>query len=482
MKLLRLDLIAFGPFAEAPPLLLGDGDRGLHLIHGPNEAGKSSTLRALRALLFDYPTRTTDAHRHKFPDLRLGATLRAESGAELGFVRRKRNVQPLWSADDLAPLPDDVLRPFLDGLDAKRFDDLFSMNHAELVEGGRQVASGGGDLGSILFAAGTGLTRLHAIRATIDGEMDDLFKERGKNPKINLGLAQWDEARAAVRKASTPTESWLEAQAEHTRAEEARAAVAADCLGLAAEAKRLESVRLALPLIARRDQAARAVAEVRDVPILADGFASRRVEAEKARAASLRAGQDADRLIAARRDELDRLGLPDPALAEAEAIRRVRDGLPLDLQARDDRPAAVARIDRLEQEARSLRAALGLDDGSDPARVPQAQVEVIQGLALDQARFEAQAKKAAGRLATLVRTDPGDLPPRRPHAGRRPRKGGRSRPEGGRSGGPTGRRPRRADRGRGASGGRSSGPHPVVGHARRPGGDGGPRVGEARPL
>ena len=64
MKILRLDLIAFGPFADAPPLLLGEGNRGLHLIHGPNEAGKSTTLRALRNLLFGFPPRTDDDHRH----------------------------------------------------------------------------------------------------------------------------------------------------------------------------------------------------------------------------------------------------------------------------------------------------------------------------------------------------------------------------------------------------------------------------------
>jgi len=47
MKILELALHAFGPFTDAV-LDLSAGREGLHLIYGPNEAGKSSALRALR--------------------------------------------------------------------------------------------------------------------------------------------------------------------------------------------------------------------------------------------------------------------------------------------------------------------------------------------------------------------------------------------------------------------------------------------------
>ena len=43
MKLLRLDLLAFGPFTDVS-LDLDRGHEGLHIIHGRNEAGKSSIL------------------------------------------------------------------------------------------------------------------------------------------------------------------------------------------------------------------------------------------------------------------------------------------------------------------------------------------------------------------------------------------------------------------------------------------------------
>ena len=44
MKILNLHLIAYGPFSDGS-LDLSGGSEGLHLIYGPNEAGKSAALR-----------------------------------------------------------------------------------------------------------------------------------------------------------------------------------------------------------------------------------------------------------------------------------------------------------------------------------------------------------------------------------------------------------------------------------------------------
>ena len=64
MRILRLDPVAFGPFTGAP-LALDDGHSGLHVVYGPNEAGKSSTLRALRQMLFGIPHNSSDNHRQE---------------------------------------------------------------------------------------------------------------------------------------------------------------------------------------------------------------------------------------------------------------------------------------------------------------------------------------------------------------------------------------------------------------------------------
>jgi uncharacterized protein YhaN len=78
MRIARLWLHAFGPFTNAK-LAFEQKPRALELVYGPNEAGKSTTLRALTALLYGIPPRTVDAHLHDMPKLRVAGLLMDES-------------------------------------------------------------------------------------------------------------------------------------------------------------------------------------------------------------------------------------------------------------------------------------------------------------------------------------------------------------------------------------------------------------------
>ena len=88
MRIDRLDLIAYGPFTDKA-LNLSDGDSGLHLIYGDNEAGKSISLRALIAWLFGIPTRTNDNFLHSNPQLRIGGKLRLQAEMSLSLCVEK---------------------------------------------------------------------------------------------------------------------------------------------------------------------------------------------------------------------------------------------------------------------------------------------------------------------------------------------------------------------------------------------------------
>ncbi|MHB1185456.1 MAG: AAA family ATPase, partial [Desulfobulbia bacterium] len=71
MRIARLELKAFGPFTDRT-LELGPG---LHIVYGPNEAGKSSTLRALKAWLFGFDHQTPDNFLHANDQLLVGGCL-----------------------------------------------------------------------------------------------------------------------------------------------------------------------------------------------------------------------------------------------------------------------------------------------------------------------------------------------------------------------------------------------------------------------
>jgi uncharacterized protein YhaN len=63
MEIRALNLAAFGPFTERTLVFEQEGG-GLHIVYGPNEAGKSSALRGLKALLYSIDERTADDFIH----------------------------------------------------------------------------------------------------------------------------------------------------------------------------------------------------------------------------------------------------------------------------------------------------------------------------------------------------------------------------------------------------------------------------------
>ena len=88
MRFLRLRLAAFGSFSDRE-LEFARPDPGLHVIYGPNEAGKSTTLRALTSLLYGIERAPADAHKHSAEKLRIEAELEFADGSRLALVRRR---------------------------------------------------------------------------------------------------------------------------------------------------------------------------------------------------------------------------------------------------------------------------------------------------------------------------------------------------------------------------------------------------------
>ena len=155
MKILELHLKAFGPFTDRH-LDLSSGQEGLHIVFGENEAGKSSALRALRALLYGIPERTRDAFLHPARDLRIGGRLRHSDGTEISVLRRKGRKNTLLSPEDERALADGVLDRFLQGVSADVFRTLFGIDHDELVRGGQAILEQEGEVGQALFSAALG--------------------------------------------------------------------------------------------------------------------------------------------------------------------------------------------------------------------------------------------------------------------------------------------------------------------------------------
>ena len=151
MRIDELNLAAFGPFTDR---VLAFGEFGLHIVYGLNEAGKSSALRSLKALLYGIDERTPDNFLHANDKLRIHGFIRTTDGHKLTFVRRKGRKNTLLTPDDEV-LDEQVLAPFLQGVTAELFETLFGIDHQALVQGGQEILEqkGGSRTGSVFSSA-----------------------------------------------------------------------------------------------------------------------------------------------------------------------------------------------------------------------------------------------------------------------------------------------------------------------------------------
>ncbi|MGM0644625.1 MAG: AAA family ATPase [Thermodesulfobacteriota bacterium] len=187
MRIKKLDLSAFGPFTDK--LIDFEGSEpDFHLIHGPNEAGKSSALRALRQLFFGIPQQSADDFIHPYRKLRIGGTIESKDRQELSIIRRKARKASLTYADDRTPIDESVADGMLGHIEQHLFETMFAIDHEDLVRGGREIISGEGTTGEILFSAGAGLSDLRSIQLELSQKAEALFKKGGKNPVINTTL------------------------------------------------------------------------------------------------------------------------------------------------------------------------------------------------------------------------------------------------------------------------------------------------------
>ena len=410
MKILTLNLRAFGPFTDVE-IDLSEGTEGLHLVYGPNEAGKTCALRALEQLLFGIPGNSPDNFVHPYPKLRIGAKLLGRDGRQLEFFRRKGTKRTLLGPDDRTPLDDGVLQDFLGGLDRPTFTAMFGIGHQRLEAGGRDMARGGGELGQSLFGAGAGIANLRAVRESLDGEADDLFTPRGSRPAINRCLAELKAVRKTIRDAQLPAARWLEHENALQKANERLAEVESRLADLSRQRSRCERIHDALPLVGRRKEILRQQADLGDVVILPDDFADQRREAEATLHAARRAEQTAREAIKQIEAQIESIVVPEALVAQADAIEEVHQKLGSYRKAQADRPSLLAQRQQLQTDARRILEEVAPKlsvEFADRLRLTSPQKVVIQNLGN---RFEALANelRQAGQHIEDSRSDLADV-------------------------------------------------------------------------
>jgi uncharacterized protein YhaN len=405
MKFMTVTLRNFGPFMEQS-FHFSNGSHGMHLIYGPNEAGKSSALRGLRYFLFGFPQRSNDDFTFKKAQFRIHACLLNGRGDVLECVRRKGLKETLRAGDDKAVISDDTLRAFIGGLSEDQFQQLFGLDHELLDEGGRLIAEGKGDLGEALFAAGAGLAGLRQLKKQLDEKREAIFTARGQKQLVAVELKRLTELREKIRDSSLAAEAYAAKDEEYHGALSTAELKRTERDGARAEHGRLERFRAALPIIAQLRAARESLRDLENARTLAHGFEKDYRDA----AGSLIAIQTTSEALHAevlKLDlELEGLALPAELLIEEDAIERIKEKVAVWSRAKDEAIKADTRKREAEAKARDIFRSLTGSTDLDQAknyRLTIEQTSRIRDIARSRARLQGELKNLCHTIIKIER-------------------------------------------------------------------------------
>lgn len=357
MRFRQLELVRYGGFAERV-FDFGGGHPDLHLVVGPNEAGKSTTLQAIGDFLFGIPAQSSQNWRYDYGQLRLRALIEND-GEVLDVTRRKGNRDTLLSADG-SPFSCDPLAPMLGGMDRSGFERMFGLDHAKLRQGGESILSGRDDAARITLEAGTGVSHIGNELARLTDAASALFKPGGQNPPVNRLMRERTEALAQVRQTSISDAQWTQSRQRRTEAEERRAALIKEAAALEREQARLDRLGRARAPCARLADARGELAKLDPLPELPLDSAARvtQARAERVTASELSVQVAAD---LARVDEaIAGVEPPGKILTQRERIEALDERRPVIAKAATDLERRRAELERVDARLTAARSEAGL--------------------------------------------------------------------------------------------------------------------------
>ncbi len=200
MKIRRLEIENYGVFQDQQ----FDFDGRITLIHGPNEAGKSTLLQLIRELLFGFKASN---HPYVFAahqgELAAVAELEFADGSELRFRRRKGRKNTVVGT--LTPGDRDVdaegLSRLLGHAEQATFEHVFGFSLQELTAADESLRHA--NLTEALFGGGLGgLANFQEVQRRFKAESEGLFNPRArKGPVMNQTLAKIKELNLRLKAA-----------------------------------------------------------------------------------------------------------------------------------------------------------------------------------------------------------------------------------------------------------------------------------------
>ncbi|HET7645071.1 MAG TPA: AAA family ATPase [Candidatus Limnocylindria bacterium] len=353
MRIERLELDGFGRFHDAG----WDLPEGLTVLLGANEAGKTTLLNGVRALLFGFES-SRDG-RAWYPALaggRRGGRLQLRTAAgERWTVERHGERGGGGALAVRAPNGNqggqETLDRLLHGADKDLFNNIFAFGLGEL----QTLASLSADaVRGRIYGAGAGLGGTSAIdlERRLRQQLDADFLPQGSKRPLNQLLARAEELRREIADLAKQPQEHADASRERDELRARADGLRAELRALRERLARFAALRRAVPLAVELGQLE---AELSAGDATLDGFAEDAVAVLERRAAEL---EQARAVLATLDEQLDTADRRRAALRTDEPILAVADELATLAAEAARHGAADGRVRDLEAAAQRHAAAV----------------------------------------------------------------------------------------------------------------------------
>ncbi|MGZ8481179.1 MAG: AAA family ATPase [Candidatus Limnocylindria bacterium] len=294
-------------------------DAGLTVVSGDNEAGKTTLLAFIRAILFGFET-------NQYPAVaggRRGGWLDVVTADERAFRIERYGDRGGQGAvhvtgEDGVDRGAEYLSRLLHGVEASVYRNVFAFRLEELSE--LKGLTEGGVAARIYGAGlGTGAASALAVETGLRGEVAGLFKPGGSNPRINQLLKEIEEVERQLSGLDLPADyAAARGSLAELEVEQERLATSIDSLG--SERRRLERIVAGWQPTQELRAAEAALATEPDLGAGPAGALERFTRLEAALRASQERLDDAAARLASRRERLAELHPDEPLLTRRSEV------------------------------------------------------------------------------------------------------------------------------------------------------------------
>jgi len=371
MRLKRLDLTRYGKFTGR---VIDFGERAsgqpdLHIVYGPNEAGKSTAFAAFLDLIFGIEARSRFNFLHPYQTMRIGGALELEAdGAPREFVRIKRPQNSLLDANE-QPVAEATLQGALGGLDRSAYRMMFSLDDETLEAGGESILESKGDLGQLLFSASAGLADLSRTLDDLRGETEAFYKYRARSGELSVLKAELGELKAERERIDTLASQYAQLVETRERASAQYEEAIAARGSIQARMDEIQRHLTALPRLAALRAVRAGIAPLEGLPEAPPGWleALPGLQRDDIELATRAATAQAE--IVQQTAELEAIAVDEAALALAGRIEQAAKLQARHVTAEADLPERRLQLRDAERGVTGLLARLGRAGETDPARL-----------------------------------------------------------------------------------------------------------------